>query len=69
MSGEIQIMIIFHNLFDQKHIRGDQSMTALLSGIVVVLIICHLPKTVVNMYECYQVTFSFSELLSKYFFR
>lgn len=36
-------------------IRRDQTMTALLSGVVVVLIICHTPKTVVNMYECYQV--------------
>ena len=30
-------------------------MTALLSGVVVVLVVCHTPKTVINIYECYQV--------------
>jgi len=30
-------------------------MTALLSGVVVVLILCHTPKTIINMYESYQV--------------
>ena len=30
-------------------------MTALLSGVVVVLVVCHTPKTVINLYECYQV--------------
>ena len=35
--------------------RRDQSMIALLSGVVMVLIICHLPKTVINIYESYQV--------------
>ena len=35
--------------------RRDQSMIALLSGVVMVLIVCHLPKTVINIYESYQV--------------
>ena len=30
-------------------------MTALLSGVVVVLVVCHTPRTVINIYECYQV--------------
>ena len=30
-------------------------MTALLTGIVLVLIICHTPKTIINVYESYQV--------------
>ena len=30
-------------------------MTALLSGVVLVLILCHTPKTIVNTYESYQV--------------
>ena len=30
-------------------------MTALLSGVVVVLVVCHTPKTIINIYECYQV--------------
>ena len=35
--------------------RQDQAMIALLSGVVVVLIVCHTPKTVINIYESYQV--------------
>merc|ERR1719300_1738637 len=35
--------------------RRDQTMIALLSGIVLVLIVCHSPKTVINIYECYQM--------------
>ena len=35
--------------------RRDRAMTALLSGVVIVLIVCHTPKTVINIYECYQV--------------
>ena len=35
--------------------RQDQSMIALLSGVVMVLIVCHLPKTIINIYESYQV--------------
>jgi len=45
---------ILHNKVS-SNVRRDQTMTALLSGVVVVLIICHTPKTVVNMYECYQM--------------
>jgi hypothetical protein len=30
-------------------------MTALLSGVVLVLIVCHTPKAVINIYESYQV--------------
>jgi hypothetical protein len=30
-------------------------MTALLSGVVLVLVLCHTPKTIVNTYESYQV--------------
>ena len=33
-------------------------MTALLTGIVVVLVICHFPKAMMNVYECYQVIMS-----------
>ena len=33
-------------------------MTALLSGVVVVLVVCHTPKTVINIYECYQVRYT-----------
>ena len=35
--------------------RRDQAMIALLSGVVMVLIICHMPKAIINIYECYQV--------------
>ncbi|XP_023335794.1 FMRFamide receptor isoform X2 [Eurytemora carolleeae] len=35
--------------------RRDGAMTALLSGVVVVLILCHTPKTIINMYESYQM--------------
>ena len=35
--------------------RQDQAMIALLSGVVVVLIVCHTPKAVINIYESYQV--------------
>eukprot|EP00092_Neocalanus_flemingeri_P024640 GFUD01026725.1.p1 GENE.GFUD01026725.1~~GFUD01026725.1.p1 ORF type:complete len:407 (+),score=101.90 GFUD01026725.1:197-1417(+) len=35
--------------------RRDGAMTALLSGIVLVLVICHTPKTFINLYESYQV--------------
>jgi hypothetical protein len=35
--------------------RRDGAMTALLSGVVLVLILCHTPKTIVNTYESYQV--------------
>ena len=37
--------------------RQDQTMIALLSGVVVVVIVCHTPKAVINMYESYQVYF------------
>ena len=30
-------------------------MSVLLTGIVVVQIVCHTPKTIINCYECYQV--------------
>ncbi len=35
--------------------RRDGAMTALLSGVVLVLVLCHTPKTIVNSYESYQV--------------
>ena len=35
--------------------RRDGAMTALLSGVVLVLILCHTPKTIINVYESYQV--------------
>ena len=35
--------------------RRDGAMTALLSGVVLVLVLCHTPKTIVNTYESYQV--------------
>ena len=33
-------------------------MTALLSGIVLILVICHSPKIIINLYESYQVCHS-----------
>ncbi len=36
-------------------LRRDGAMTALLSGVVLVLVLCHTPKTIVNTYESYQV--------------
>ena len=33
-------------------------MIALLSGVVMVLIVCHLPKTIINIYESYQVHYT-----------
>merc|ERR1719483_1001255 len=33
----------------------DQAMIALLSGVVLVLIVCHAPKAVINIYESYQM--------------
>merc|ERR1711872_98221 len=35
--------------------RRDGAMTALLSGVVLVLILCHTPKTIINCYESYQM--------------
>ena len=32
-------------------------MVALLTGVVVVLVICHTPRTVINLYECYHVLY------------
>ena len=41
-------------------------MTALLTGVVVVLVLSHTPKAVMNIYESYQVTFtSFLHLKSQ----
>ena len=39
--------------------RRDETMIALLSGVVVVLIVCHTPKAVINIYESYQVSARF----------
>ena len=33
--------------------RRDQAMTALLTGVVMVMVVCHSPKAVMNMYESY----------------
>ena len=33
----------------------DQTMAALLSGVILVLIVCHSPKAIINTYESYQV--------------
>ena len=30
-------------------------MVALLTGVVVVLVVCHTPKTIINLYECYHI--------------
>jgi hypothetical protein len=30
-------------------------MTALLTGVVMVMVVCHTPKVVMNIYECYMV--------------
>ena len=32
-------------------------MTALLSGVVLVMVLCHTPKTIINAYESYQVSY------------
>ena len=42
-------------------------MTALLTGIVVVLVICHFPKAMMNVYECYQVITSLCQFLQSEF--
>lgn len=34
--------------------RRDQAMTALLTGVVMMLVVCHTPKAVMNIYESYQ---------------
>lgn len=41
--------------------RRDSAMTALLSGVVLVLVVCHTPKTFINLYESYQMV-QFGEL-------
>ena len=46
--------------------RRDKTMTALLTGIVLVLIICHTPKTIINVYESYQVEQGSPELRNEY---
>ena len=43
--------------------RQDQTMIALLSGVVVVLIVCHTPKAVINIYESYQVTMYYAVIV------
>ncbi|XP_023337723.1 FMRFamide receptor [Eurytemora carolleeae] len=42
-----------HNNISKSQ-RRDGAMSALLTGIVVVLVICHSPKTIINMLESYQ---------------
>ena len=49
------------NIVSILFLRRDQTMTALLSGVVVVLVVCHTPKTVINIYECYQVKIYINE--------
>jgi len=43
------------HLYWRKRRRRDSAMTALLSGVVVVLVVCHTPKTFINLYESYQM--------------
>jgi len=45
----------------RKRRRRDSAMTALLSGVVLVLVVCHTPKTFINLYESYQMV-QFGEL-------
>ena len=35
--------------------RRDRAMCALLTGVVVVMVVCHTPKTLVNLHESYQM--------------
>ena len=49
--------------------RRDQTMTALLTGIVVVLVICHFPKAMMNVYECYQVIMSLCQFHQPTYFK
>ena len=35
--------------------RRDRAMSALLTGVVVVLVICHTPKTIINLSESYHI--------------
>jgi len=35
--------------------RRDRAMAALLSGVVIVLIICHTPKMIINIFDCFQM--------------
>lgn len=50
-----------HNSISSQH-RRDNTMAALLSGIVVVFILCHSTKIFANTYEAYQVLY-YGELL------
>ena len=35
--------------------RRDRAMSGLLTGVVVVLVVCHTPKTIINLSECYNL--------------
>ena len=35
--------------------RRDCAMSALLTGVVVVLVVCHTPKTAINIFESYHI--------------
>jgi len=35
--------------------RRDRAMSALLTGVVIVMVVCHTPKTLVNLHESYQM--------------
>ena len=37
--------------------RRDSTMATLLSGIVLIFVICHTPKAILNIYEVYEVMF------------
>ena len=43
-----------HNTLSSRH-RRDNTMAALLSGIVIVFLICHSTKIITLSYEAYQV--------------
>ena len=43
-----------HNTLSSRH-RRDNNMAALLSGIVIVFLICHSTKIITHSYEAYQV--------------
>ena len=51
----------------KQYFRRDKTMIGLLTGVVLVLIICHTPKTIINVYESYQVLIHSVVCIRKHF--
>ena len=41
--------------YQAEYYRRDGAMVALLTGVVVVLVVCHTPKTFINLFESYHM--------------